>query len=183
MYMNKTKRNLIIASAIINILNAALGLVYAILLVFYKDALAAFEDYTILISYISSNVVISAINFAISLVGSILLLYAVRQKGKYFRTSQGMFIAGFIIVVLCGGMLPWILLLISFFISDVVVINTPNEVKREEKQEEKTYEDKKKQIEDLKRLRDAGIISEEEYKQKLSEAHKGQIITKEARKK
>ena len=169
MYMNKTKRNLIIASAIINLLNAALGLVYAILLVFYKDALAVYEEYTFLISYISSNVIMSAINFAVSLVGSILLLYAVRQKGKYFRTSQGMFIAGFIIVVLCGGMLPWILLLISFFISDVIVMNTPNEVKREEKQEEKAYEDKKKQIEDLKRLRDAGIISEEEYKKKLFE--------------
>ncbi len=169
MYMNKTKRNLIIAASIINLIDAGFGLLFAILLVFYKDALAAFEDYAILISYIPSNVVMSALSFAIALVGSILLFFAVRQKGKYFRTSQGIFIAGFIIVVLCGGFLPWILLLISFFISDVIVINRPNEVKREEKQEEKAYEDKKKQIEDLKRLRDSGLISEEEYKQKLFE--------------
>ncbi len=169
MYMNKTKRNLIIAAAIINILNSLFGLITAILFVFYRDVIAAYIEYTMFISFMSTNIVMATISFAISLVGSILLLYAVRQKGKYFRGSQGMFVAGFIIVVLCGGTLPWILLLISFFVSDVIVVNNPNEIKHEEKQETKAYEDKKKQIEDLKRLRDSGIISEEEYKQKLFE--------------
>ena len=117
----------------------------------------------------STDIIYSTISFTIGLVGSILLIYSIRNGGKFFRRSQGCYIAGLIIVILCGGWISWILLFISMFIPDVIVMNTAREVRQEERQEQKDLDTKKKQIEDLKRLRDAGIITEEEYKQKLYE--------------
>ena len=164
--MNKTKQNLIIASAIVNLLGCVANLIVAILMATQSEKVLQFlqEYYIYSPSY---NLVFNIITFTAGLVGSILLFYCVRQKGRYFRTSYGSYIAGFVIVVICGGFLAWILLFISMFIADIVIINHPNDIKREEKLEEKAYEDKKRKIEELKKMRDDGIISEEEYKQKL----------------
>ncbi|MDE6583560.1 MAG: SHOCT domain-containing protein, partial [Clostridia bacterium] len=106
--------------------------------------------------------------------------YAIRKKGRFFRASQGYYVAGFIIIIIMGGTLPWLLIFISMFIPDVIVMNTKSELRQEDRKAEKEqqeevivqeqqYEDKKKQIEDLKRLRDNGIITEEEYKERLFE--------------
>lgn len=175
MYMNKTKRNLILAAAIINLIGIAANLILTILLLVYKSAIEKYLEYMVLIN-VSGNLVWEILTFVAGLVGSILLLYSVREKGKYYRNSQGIFIAGFIIVCICGSFVSWILLFISLFVSDVIIINSKsdirNEMREEQKQQERQeqiYEDKKKQIEDLKRLREAGMISEEEYKQKLFE--------------
>lgn len=173
MYMNKTKRNLILASAIINLISISANIICAILVLTNRELIEQYLDYFYIISYtanLSANIVFSAISFAIGLVGSILLIYSVRQKGKYFRVSQGFYIAGFIIIVICGGWLSWVLLFISMFIPDIVVINDRSELRREEKQEikeDEAYEQKKKRIEELKKMRDSGVITEEEYKQKL----------------
>ncbi len=79
-------------------------------------------------------------------------------------------------MVVCGGWLAWLLLFISAFVPDIVVINDKAELRREAKQEEKeevlrdkAYELKKSKIEELKKLRDSGAITEEEYKEKLFE--------------
>ncbi len=168
MYMNKTKRNLIIASAVINLILISLNLAMSIILKVNPKILQEYSEYLYFVSY-SSNIIYAVISFAIGLVGSILLLFAVRSKGKHFRTSQGLYIAGFVIIVVCGGWLSWILLFISMFIPDIIVMNTPKEVKKEEIMENRAYEEKKKKIEDLKRLRDSGMITEEEYKEKLFE--------------
>lgn len=174
-YMNKSKRNLILASAIINLIGITTSLIMAIILITNGQAVQEYLDYMYFVSY-SVNIVYTVIAFAAGLVGSLLLIYSVRSRGKYFRTSQGFYIAGFIIIVIFGGFLPWILLFISMFIPDVVVMNTRSEVRREERMEEKqtvegdkAYEEKKKRIEDLKRMRDSGLITEEEYKEKLFE--------------
>ena len=166
--MNKTKRNLIISSAIVNLIGCISNLVVAILVATQNEEFIKLlqEYYFYSVTY---NLVYNIITCSIGLVGSILLLYSVRQKGKYFRVNQGCYIAGFVIVVVCGGFLAWILLFISMFISDIIVLNRPSEVRREEKMEEKAYEDKKRRIEDLKRLREQGLISEEEYREKLFE--------------
>lgn len=166
--MNKTKRNLIIASAVVNLILISVNLAMSIILKVNPKIIPEFSEYLYFVSY-SSNIIYAVISFAIGLVGSILLLYSVRSKGKYFRVSQGIYIAGFVIIIICGGWLAWLLLFISIFIPDVIVMNTPKEVKKEEIMENRAYEEKKKKIEDLKRLRDAGMISEEEYKEKLFE--------------
>lgn len=168
MYMNKKKRNLIIAGAVINMIFVTISMIMSIIYFVNRDVIAQYGDYYYIVSY-SSNLISSIISFVAGMIGSILLLYSVRKGGKYFRVSQGIYLAGFVIVVICGSFLPWILLFISMFIPDIVIMNTPNEVKREEIKEEREYEEKKKRIEDLKRMRDNGLITEEEYKEKLFE--------------
>lgn len=168
MYMNKTKRNLILASAIINLLSISANLVLSIILMVNAELLLEYVNYFYFVGY-STNIIYVVFSFATGLVASILLIFAVRAKGKYFRTSQGIFIAGFIIIVICGGFLPWVLLFISMFIPDVIVMNTRSEIRREEHAENQAMEQKKKRIEELQKLRDEGVITEEEYKQKLFE--------------
>lgn len=174
--MNKTKRNLIIASAIVNFITISASLIMSVLLKIYGESFLKFAaDYLFLISF-SQNIYYAVFSFAAGLVGSIFLLFSVREKGKHFRRTQGLFIAGFVIIIFCGGFLSWLLLFISLFVADVIVMNTKSEIRKEQKveeteikQKEQMYEEKKKKIEDLKRLRDNGLISENEYKQKLFE--------------
>lgn len=175
MYMNRTKRNLIIAAAIVNLIGIISNLVLSILLIVNTEGMADYKEYFYFVGY-STTLAYTIISFLAGLLGSLFLLWSVRSKGKYFRTTQGLYISGFVIVVICGSFVPWILLFISLFIPDIIVMNTKSEVKREErveemkkKAEEQFYEEKKKKIEDLKRLRENGLISEEEYKQKLFE--------------
>lgn len=175
MYMNKTKRNLIIAAAVLNLIGVIANLIMSILLIVNREAVQDYLEYYYFVGY-STNIVYTIISFLAGFIGSIFLLWSVRNKGKYFRTTQGLYISGFVIVVICGGFISWILLFISLFIPDIIVMNTKSEIRREEKTEEmqnkmkeQAYEEKKKQIEDLKRLRDNGLITEEEYKQKLFE--------------
>lgn len=145
-----------------------INLVTSILAFVNIDGIKDYLNFSFVLSY-SSNIVYAVIAFAGGIVASILLLYSIRNKGKYFRSCQGVFIAGFIMVVIFGGFLPWLLLFISFFVPDIIVMNTEKEIKKEEVVQEKAYEEKKKRIEDLKRMRDNGLISEEEYKTKLFE--------------
>ncbi len=175
MYMNKTKRNLIISSAIINLVAIVLNLIISIIIQVDVSILEPYAEYLYFVSF-STNIYFAVGAFAIGLVGSIFLLFAVREKGKYFRTTQGLYLAGFVIIVVCGGTLPWLLLFISMFIPDIVVINTRSEVRQEQRFEQKqenlkeqAYEEKKRKIEELQQLRDSGAITEEEYKQKLFE--------------
>ncbi len=173
MYMNKTKRNLIMASAIVNLITITVSLISSIVAIVTPEFLQKYEEYYYMFAY-STKIVFVVISFAAGLVGSILLLYSIRNKGKYFRSSYGIYVAGFIIIVVCGGWLAWILLFISAFVPDIVVINDKSELRREQKQEQReevlrdrAYEEKKAKIEELKKLRDTGVITEEEYKNKL----------------
>ncbi len=174
-YMNKRKRNLIIAAAILNLIGITISLILSIVLLTNKSLAQEYQEYYYVLSY-SSNIYYTVISFIVGIIGSIFLLYSVRQKGKYFRTSQGLYLTGFIIIIFFGGWLSWLLLFISMFIPDVIVMNTKSEIRQEQKVEdqqaqekEREYEEKKKKIEELKRLRDNGLITEEEYKEKLFE--------------
>ncbi len=170
-YMNKNKRNLILASAIINLISVTATLILSILLLTNREYLLQYADYFYFLTY-STNLVYTIISFVAGFVGSFLLIWSVRSRGKYFRISQSLYIAGFIIVVICGGWISWILLFISMFIPDIVVMNSKDDLRREDKQEiknDRAYEEKVKRIEDLKRMRDNGLITEEEYKAKLFE--------------
>lgn len=173
--MNKTKRNLILASAILNTIGVVVNLILAILLITNGDKLIQYSDYFYILSY-STNIVYAVISFAGGLAGSFFLFWVIRKKGKYFRTSQGLYMTGFVLVVLFGGWLSWLLLFISLFIPDVVIMNTRSELRQEQKmqdqenkEKEREYELKKQKIEELKKMRDDGVITEEEYKQKLFE--------------
>ena len=131
MYMNKTKRNLILASAILNLIGITFDLIMSILAVAIEEQIYQFLiKYQLQYIFAPSNIIFSAIFFTVGLVGSIFLLYAVREKGKYYRTSYGIFVAGFIIIVFCGSLNSWLLLFISIFFSDIVVINRPQDIRK-----------------------------------------------------
>ncbi len=174
-YMNKTKRNLILASAIINLISVTVNLILSILLVTNGDQLIQYSEYFLILSY-STNIFYAVLSFCIGVAASILLFWAVREKGKYYRRCQGIFATGFALIIIFGGWLAWLLLFISLFIPDIIVMNTKSELREEarvedaqNKQKEQEYEEKKQKIEELQKLRDSGQITEEEYKKRLFE--------------
>lgn len=166
--MNKTKRNLILWAGIINLIQMVANFVLTIIVLAYPEVYK--EIYAYYLSYISYySIYMIFVEVIAGIIGSILLFYSIRKGGKYFRTSQKFYVAGLIITIIAGGWLPWILLLISMFIPDIIVMNTPNEVRREERREQNEYDAKKAKVEELRRLKDEGLITEEEFNQKLME--------------
>lgn len=164
--MNKTKRNLILSAAIINLINMVANLVVAIIYCvnpeYYFETLGT---YLILISYYSIYFVF--VEVVAGIIASILLIYSVRKKGKYFRTSQKYYIAGLIIVIFAGGWIPWLLLFISMFVPDVIIMNSASEIRHEERAEERGYNEKRKKVEELRKLKEDGLITEEEFNKRL----------------
>ena len=175
MYMNKSKRYLIMSAAIINLIQTTISLVLSILMLVNEDLLAGYQEYYFVVS-MSYNIFYTVFSFVVGVVGSSLLLYSIRKKGKFFRSSQTPYFIGVIIVVFCGGWISWLLLLIEMLIPDIIIINSKSELRHEEKeqaafekQQSEAYEAKKQKIEELKKMRDDGVITEEEYKKKLFE--------------
>ncbi len=167
-YMNNKKRNLILWGAIANIVSSLASFVISILVICDVKGLEKYLDFISLTGF-STNLWYAIMVFAGGLIATVLLLYSIREKGKHFRSSYGIFIGGFVMVLVFGGFLAWALLLGSMWVPDVIVMNTPREVRQEEVVENRAYEEKKQKIEELKQLRDSGIITEEEYKERLFE--------------
>ena len=163
--MNKTKKNLILSAAIINLINMVANLIIVIIYCVDPELYANLGVYLVVISYYSIYFVF--VEVVAGIIGSICLMYAVRKNGKYFRRSQSYYIAGLIIIILAGGWIPWILLLISMFIPDVIIMNTPVEIRREERTEDRANEEKKRKIEELRKLKEDGVITEEEFNNEL----------------
>ena len=163
--MNKTKRNLILSAAIINLINMVANLVIAILFCVNPEYANVLGSYLLIISYYSIYFVFAEI--VAGIIASILLIYSVRKKGKYFRSSQKYYIAGLIIVIFAGGWIPWVLLFISMFIPDIIIINSASEVRQEQKAEDRASEEKRRKLEELRKLKEEGVISEEEFNKRL----------------
>ena len=158
-------------AAILNLVSVAFNVVMIILLYTNYPLVADYENYYYILTY-STSWIYTIISTIISVAGSIMLLYSIRDKGRYFRASYGVYYIGTIIVIFTSGYIPWILLLISMFIPDVVINNNIYEIRQEQKEyqaENKAYEEKKRKIQELQKLRDEGTITEEEYKEKLFE--------------
>lgn len=163
--MNKTKRNLILSAAIINLINMVVNLVLAIIFLVDPELYANIGMYLVLISYYSIYFVF--VEVVAGIIASILLIYSVRKKGKYFRSSQKYYIAGLIIVVFAGGWIPWILLFISMFIPDIIIINSASEIRQEERAEDRASAEKRRKVEELRKLKEDGVITEEEFNKRL----------------
>lgn len=169
--VNRTKRILILIAAILNLLSVAFNVVMVILLYTNYQLVAEYEDFYYILTY-STSWIYTIFSTLVSVAGSVLLFYSIRSKGKYFRASYAYYYIGTIIVIFTSGYIPWILLLIAMFIPDVILNNNIYELRQEQKEydaENKVYEEKKRKIEELQKLRDEGAITEEEYKEKLFE--------------
>ena len=164
--MNKTKRNLILSSAIINLINMVANLVILILYLVDPNKFGPIlGQYIYLISYYSIYFVF--VEVVAGIIASILLFYAIRHGGKYFRSSQRYYIAGLIIIIFAGGWIPWLLLFISMFIPDIIIINSRAEVRQEERAQDRESTEKRRKLEELRKLKEDGVITEEEFNQRL----------------
>ena len=133
--MNKTKRNLILSAGIINLINMIANLVIVIMYLVDPVRFEMLAYYLVVISYYSIYFVF--VEIVAGIIASIMLIYSVGKKGKYFRYPQKHYIAGLIIIIFAGGWIPWILLFISMFIPDIIIMNSPSELRTEQRQEDR----------------------------------------------
>ena len=175
--MNNSKKSLILAAGIIEMIGAVLMLFSAVL--FLTLNVEVFEE-IFLKGYIESGIevnaaafklaliILSAVEFVAYTISSILLLSSVRSNGTFFKDSKKLFIAGFVITIILSGAisLPSILLYCTFIYKDE--INTGKKIIEMPKQVVSETEGGKsgitRTIIGYKSLKDRGVITDAEYK-------------------
>lgn len=175
--MNKTKRSLILASAILGFVSVAIALFSVIFLGLASTATIAqiFEDSgidpTMYANVRVALIVMLSLILCFDLVAPIMLMYAIRSEGKFFKQSRGLYIAGLVLTILAGPTsLQAILLYISLAINSNgntgIFVNetTSNNGTTTDYVEGDGIENSIKKLQGLK---DSGAITEEEYKKLL----------------
>ncbi len=165
--MNNTKRALIICAIVTCFLSAATNLFFLIrgVVLNWEVGFSSYEIFSI---------VYEALRMAALLVSAGLLIYSISNKGQLFNSRRSYYMAGVIICV-CISLfsVPSILLVISLFQSDMVWVKPVDDVyfgeeKKEEKPEkELSDKERERKIANLRKLRDNGDITEEEFKEEL----------------
>lgn len=180
--MNKTKRSLILAAGIIEMISAVFMLFAAVL--FLVISTPVFEE--VIAKYIENAeiynmeavrlmfIIISAVEFGLYTIASILLLNSVRSNGAFFAKSKKSYIAGVVITILLQVIgIPSILLYCSLGIKDEEkteevkpVVSTSGKTVKEVKIIEVSADQTSitKTIIGYKTLRDQGIITDTDYK-------------------
>lgn len=151
--MNNTKKTLIIAAIVLNFLTIGVELFFAI-----SGLLKPYYQRAALFYYIFDFIQIAAY-----LVCNGLLIYSIAGKGQMFRQRYGFYMSAVIISLILNLLsVATILLIISLFTSDLVWVKP-----EKENVVTVTPESKEKKIEKLRKLKEEGKISEEEYNDEL----------------
>ena len=87
-YMNKRKRNLIIAAAILNLIGITISLILSIVLLTNKSLAQEYQEYYYVLSY-SSNIYYTVISFIVGIIGSIFLLYLFVKRVNILELLKG----------------------------------------------------------------------------------------------
>ncbi len=164
--MNKSKRLLLIAVIVLNFINAASNIGFAI----YRLVLGDIMGYSLF------SVIYDFISAAAFLTSAGLLIYAIAGKGEFFRARSAYYYAA-ITITLCLGLvsIPSILLIVTLFMSDMIWVKPHDDVyfghSENIEQQPKGMSDKEKErkIAELRKLKENGIITDEEFKEKLME--------------
>lgn len=176
--MNNTKRTLILTAAILEFVSVALLLFSILVFALASDATIAniLADSGIDPSQYNSMrigfIVFFIFALVFDLIAPILLMYSIRNQGKEFKNSKKAFIAGFVLTIIAGPTnISAILLYIAFAMgnntqSQTFVNNTTNTQNGTvtDYVESSSLQDS---IRQLKQLKDAGTISDEEYKKTI----------------
>ena len=108
------------------------------------------------------------------LLSSILLFYSIANKGKNFSSRTTQYYIGYLLTLFLGSIISFILLIIASCLSDIVVMNSKSDIlreqreeRREELKEQESLEEKQKEIAHLRSLKDQGIITEEEFNERM----------------
>ena len=164
--MNKTKRALIITTMVLNFLSIAWN---AFLLITTIISLVA-EPYN---AYGWFLVFYEGLGILAYIAATVLLGYSIASKGVFFRQRNGYYMTALIMVLILDTFsISSILLLITLFMSDWVWVKPQDDVyfkPQEKKQEDKplAVDDKAKRIEELRKLKEEGKITEEEFNDAL----------------
>lgn len=159
--MRKAKFWLILISGILNLLTFATYLLIAILEFNGKSSILS-----LILTYVpyAGGILLS----------SILLFYSIANKGKYYSSRTTQYYIGYLLTLFLGSIISFILLIIASCLSDIVVMNSKSDILREQKeerkeelQEQKNLEEKQKQIASLRKLKEQGIITEEEFNERM----------------
>jgi len=182
--MNPSKRKMIIISIVLSFIAAFANLVTVLPLVLSNDAfLSVLSEYNI--TFASADIVfvvliiLTALEVVLICGGNALLLVSIKNKGEHFKERKSVFIFGAILCIISGPTSIYaILLYVALTMKDWETMCPPTEdyiFKSESNNNGTTVEvspkllEMQKKINDLKMLRDAGQISEEDYKKILSE--------------
>lgn len=165
--MNKTKRGLIIAAIVMNFLSIALNVYITV-----RGILTLIENpYEALVwAYVIYQIL--GVFAYIATAG--LLIYSIADKGLHFRQRNGYYMSAVILSVFLNLFsVSSVLLLITLFMSDWVWVKPQDDVyfEKEEKREEKSTEAKDRErarkIDALRKLKEEGKITEEEFNEQL----------------
>lgn len=161
--MNNTKRKLIIWAIVLNFVMASAILYMYITGVISLAKLDPTEFVTMSKGqYIASYTISYAVEFLAMLASPILLLISIAGKGMHFQKRKKLYIAAIFINVFINLIsVATLLLVISYFkYLDIEVI-------KEEDVVEISEDDLKDKIAKLRKLKDDGVISEEEFKEQI----------------
>lgn len=200
--MDQTKRTLVFVAGILNLISAFVVLISGLFVLLnfgnitninlgYDYTVSSPEELRIVKLLVG---IILLVIFAFYLCAGILLIYSVRNGGENFYRSQAVFIAGLVLTVLCGPLsISSILLYISLTIKQKITNFDLNKSSENFEVNEKQMcdikigeraESVKEKLIKIKKLKDSGNISEEEYKKVLIKylrtlKEKGEISEKE----
>ncbi len=157
--MNKTKKWLIIVAIIFNLIETAYS-IYTVVQWFMMD-----PDYRLPVFY----VVFEFIAIACSILIDVLLVMSIWNNGKLFRQRYGYYMTAVVLSIIVNlPSVSCVLLIVTMFISDWVWINPKDDktIPLDDKTEV-IKESKEDKIARLRKLRNEGKISEEEFERQL----------------
>ena len=161
--MNNTKRALIITAIVLNFFSIALNIYF---IVAYFMTVKDFRGplfYTIL----------DIFQILVYIACTGMLIYSILGKGQYFRQRYGFYMTAVVMSMIINLIsVATILLIISLFTSDIVWVKPEKENKNTiivepEKEENFSQKSKEKKVAQLRKLREEGKISEEEFNDEL----------------
>ena len=153
--MNKTKKYLIIAAIIFSFVDVAWQ-IYSVVRYFLTDPSVRNPVFYVVLDFIT---------IAQSLAVAVLLILAIWKNGKLFRQRYGLYMTALVLSIIINLFsISSILLIVSMFISDWVWVKPTDQ---KEVIIDITPERKEDKIAKLRKMRDEGQISEEEFQEKL----------------
>ena len=179
--MGKEKRLMILTSVILSFITAGVLLIVGIIcklnVDFLYNLLSGVDEIVLYTNPdIVANVVLIACVVEAVLIGcgNALLLVSISGKGKHFEQRHSIFVTGSVLVIITGGTSIYsILLFVALFMKERStdgVIQNPSFIAHEGTQSktEKDSSNLREEITQLKKMRDEGVITEEEYQKMLT---------------
>lgn len=160
--MNKTKRILIIVAIVLNFISCALNLYLGIL--FLLPPITSINIFYAIYQFLGVLAYVAT---------SVLLLYSISNGGKNFKRRYNCYMTAVILSFLLNLFsVSSILLFITLFLPDIVWVKPHDDVyfvKEDEVKDEKTMSEREKErkIAALRKLKEEGKITEEEFKEEL----------------